>query len=90
MLTCDTKECDKYKDDDEYFNTDAKCFCKCAGDSNWSQFVRGCVRRMYEQGVDPHHAHMLCYAMADHQGFGRPTARLAWCFAKCFDYNPLE
>jgi RHS repeat-associated protein len=90
MLECDSTECDKYEEDDEYFNTKAKCFCKCAGDTPWSQYVRGCLREMYEQEVDPHDAHMLCYSMASNQGFGRPDLTLAYCLIRCWDYDPTD
>ena len=55
-LECDSPECNRYENDDDYAGTDAKCFCKCAGNSDWSQYVRGCLRQMYDGSVDPHEA----------------------------------
>ncbi len=89
-LPSSSKECCKYKSSDEYANTSAKCFCKCAGDSPWSNYVRGCLRRLYDEGVAPHTAHMLCYDAADAKGYDRPESDLAYCLAKCFDYNPFN
>jgi|AOAMet2_C33A6_35_1029308.scaffolds.fasta_scaffold05642_1 hypothetical protein len=89
-LPSNSKECCKYKDSDEYANTKAGCFCKCAGDSKWSNDVRGCLRKAYEAGADPHNAHMACYELASAKGFDRPEATLAKCFVKCFDYNPFD
>jgi len=78
-------ECDKYKCDDTYAGANAKCFCKCAGNSDWSKFVRGCLRMMYDEGFDPAAAHTKCYALADikHAKDGRPWGTLTWCYAKC-------
>jgi hypothetical protein len=88
-LPSNSPECDKYKCDDKYANTEARCFCKCAGDSQWSQYVRGCLRALYEAGVCPHEAHMACYQLGDTEsGDSRPWGTLASCFAKCFDYTP--
>jgi len=89
-LKADCAECDFYSTDDEYFNTGAKCFCKCAGNSDWSQYVRGCLRRLYDLGVSPHTAHITCDQAADLMGYDRPWGTLAYCFVKCFDYNPFN
>jgi len=90
-LPANSPECDKYKCDDEYTNTSARCFCKCAGDSPWSNHVRGCLRQMYEAGACPEEAHAACYLLGDKESGGdMPVGTLAWCFAKCFDYNPFD
>lgn len=39
--------CDDYAPDDTYMFTNARCFCKCAGNSAWSRAVRGCLRCLY-------------------------------------------
>lgn len=77
-------ECDKYGCKDSYAGANAKCFCKCAGNSPWSQYVRGCLRQLYSQGVDPDLAHKTCYNMGDVlSGGDMPTATLAYCYVKC-------
>ncbi|MCG8407086.1 MAG: hypothetical protein MI923_17965 [Phycisphaerales bacterium] len=90
-LDADSPECDKYECDDEYFNTNARCFCKCAGNSKWSTLVRGCLREMYERGVDPDRAHQACYVIGDLDSGdeSRPIATLAGCFVKCGGLNPF-
>ncbi len=89
-LPSNSPECCKYKKSDEYANTSARCFCKCAGDSDWSNYVRGCLRKAYEGGASPHNAHMACYAAASAKGYDRPEATLAKCLIKCWDYNPFN
>lgn len=90
-LPSNSPECDKYCCDDEYFNTRARCFCKCAGDGPWSNHVRGCLRQMYEANVCPNEAHVACYLLGDRESGGdMPSAKLLWCFTKCFDYNPFD
>ena len=81
----DSPICDQYDCDDTYSGANAKCFCKCAGDSPWSNYVRGCLRKLYNQGVDPNNAHIRCYAAADKKRFegGRPVLTLARCYVKC-------
>lgn len=87
-LPSNSPECDKYSCDDYYAGAEAKCFCKCAGDSPWSNYVRGCLRMLYEQHVPPAEAHRRCYQAADGSSFpgGRPWLTLAYCWAKCADY----
>ena len=84
-LPSDSPKCDDYACDDTYFGTNAGCFCKCAGDSEWAQYVRGCLRKLYDLNVGPDEAHARCYKAADDIGFpgGRPMSQLAYCFVKC-------
>ena len=76
-------ECDEYDCDDTYFKSNARCFCKCAGNSRWSQDVRGCLRKLYKMGVSPHVAHVSCYKSASLKGFNRPEMTLLGCWLKC-------
>jgi hypothetical protein len=81
--------CDKYGCNDTYFGAYARCFCKCAGNSDWSRYVRGCLRAMYDADADPGLAHWTCYELADRK-YDRPYTTLAWCYAKCKDLNPFK
>ena len=81
-LLAGSPECDKYGDR-RYLGTSLKCFCKCAGDSDWSQKVRGCLRCMDEKGVDPGEAHMRCYKAASAAGHDRPEIKLGCCYILC-------
>ena len=85
-LKCDSPRCNDYAPSDEYSGTNARCFCKCAGNSDWAMYVRGCLRELYDKGVDSHHAHMLCYSRADGL-YKRPTGTLLNCAAQCFNYS---
>lgn len=83
-LPPNSPECDMYPVDYMYFGTNARCFCKCAGDNPWSNFVRGCLRNLYEDGVDPDTAHGRCYRVADILFPGlRPDSKLACCVLQC-------
>ena len=84
-LPPDSPQCDDYGCDEDYSGANARCFCKCAGDSPWSNYVRGCLRKLYNQGVPPHEAHKRCYKSADDQDFpgGRPWLTLLWCRIVC-------
>jgi len=88
-LPASSPECNKYCPDDKYSNASARCFCKCAGDSQWSQYVRGCLRQLYSKGVSPDAAHNACYLLASEAGFKMPGSTLAYCYLKCFDYIPF-
>lgn len=72
-----------YPDNYCYAGALAGCFCRCAGDTPWAQEVRGCLRCLYNAGVDPGLAHAACYDSATAQGMDAPEATLAWCYAKC-------
>jgi RHS repeat-associated protein len=77
-------ECLQYSCTDTYSGAYASCFCQCAGNSPWDQFVRGCLRCAYNHGTDPDTAHRVCYAQADslYPG-GRNYAELGQCWLKC-------
>jgi RHS repeat-associated protein len=86
-LPSNSPECDKYPCDDRYAGANSRCFCKCAGDSPWSNYVRGCLRKLKEQQppVSNHEAHKICYNAADGMGFpgGRPWTLLLYCWLHC-------
>ena len=83
-LPSNSPECDEYACSDSYAGANARCFCKCAGDSPWANYVRGCLRKLYEEGATPHSAHMRCYNAADSKfPGGQPTLTLLGCYAKC-------
>jgi RHS repeat-associated protein len=82
-LPSSSPECNKYPCDYLYSGTNARCFCKCAGDSDWSQYVRGCLRYYYDLGYDPTYSHVMCYKYGTQQHGTPPTDTLAYCVAKC-------
>ncbi len=82
-LSSDSPCCDEYDPSDLYWGANAQCFCKCAGDSDWSRLVRGCLRCLYSCGIPAHKAHEGCYAFADSRDLKRPNWTLAWCYALC-------
>jgi hypothetical protein len=84
-LPSNSPECDEYSCTDSYRGALARCFCRCAGDSPWSNHVRGCLRELYEQGVPPAEAHERCYDNADGQNYpgGRPWLTLIHCYVRC-------
>jgi RHS repeat-associated protein len=82
--------CDNYPDDYYYFYANAKCFCKCAGDSDWSQFVRACLQCEYFRGTPPDEAHDKCYELGSQQGFGAPDVKLLRCWYKCGGKDNLD
>ena len=75
--------CDKYKPCDEYSGANARCFCKCAGNDYWSQIVRCCLRRMYDDGYSGNVSHAVCYSIATVVAGFPPVLDLADCYAKC-------
>ncbi len=84
-LRDDSLEYLKYDSEDDYLGANARCFFKCAGNSGWSQDVRGCLRKLYDLRVDRHIAHKTCYRIGDrnmHPG-GRPWLLLAECYRRC-------
>ena len=64
--------CDRYGLNDTFLGFNARCVCKCAGNSGWDNYVRGCLACMYTSNVPPSEAHALCYAKADDK-FGHPA-----------------
>ncbi|MFN0214671.1 MAG: DUF6531 domain-containing protein [Saprospiraceae bacterium] len=78
-----SSKCDDYPYDDAYMKANTRCFCKCAGDSAWSQFVRGCLRAAYEGGLGKEESHYMCYFIADNRFGKRPWGTLLGCLSKC-------
>jgi hypothetical protein len=76
------KVCD-YPDSYYYAGVKASCMCRCAGDSPWSQEVRGCLRCLCDKGVDPDLAHQACYDEATNRGYSKPIAAIALCALTC-------
>jgi RHS repeat-associated protein len=62
-LPANSPKCDSYGSE-TYFGTSLKCFCKCAGDSAWSEQVRGCLACEHDRGTNPFVAHQRCYRAA--------------------------
>jgi RHS repeat-associated protein len=80
-LPSDSPKCDSYGNE-TYGFVSLKCFCKCAGDSAWSQQVRGCLACEHDNGTDARTAHFRCYGAA---GWGSaPYGTLTKCYVKCF------
>lgn len=77
----DSSVCDKYGNR-SYVGTGLKCFCKCAGDSDWSQAVRGCLACMDANGADMAFAHTACYEAASKK-FTKPTVTIGYCYCAC-------
>lgn len=81
-LKRDSPDCDKYGDR-SYYGSSLKCFCKCAGDSEWEQRARGCLSCMEDTGFSDNRNHKFCYGVADKAGFDKPNLRLYKCYLKC-------
>ena len=64
-----------------------KCFCKCAGDSPWSQAVRGCLACSHANGDDVTEAHLRCYYEASKK-YSSPKTTIAACYILCGGYVP--
>jgi len=56
--------CESYAPCDHYMYANAKCFCRCAGNSQWSSLVRCCLVDARSAGYSMEGAHRLCYALA--------------------------
>jgi len=83
-LSSDASECNQYPCDYEYAGANARCFCKCAGNSRWSQYVRGCLSELFNDGINAQLAHLTCYNMGDaFSGGVMPQLTLLWCWATC-------
>jgi RHS repeat-associated protein len=65
-----------------------KCFCMCAGNSAWSQAVRGCLACAHSQGQNITAAHLECYAAATQKYGSPPIGTLAACYIGCGGYVP--
>lgn len=81
-LPASDEVCNQYAPLDTYFGSNARCFCKRAGNSEWAQAVRGCLRCAYDKGVDKGEAHTQCYAWADYQ-YDQPSLSLAATYGVC-------
>jgi hypothetical protein len=80
-------QCDNYGNA-TYPNTSIslRCFCKCAGNSPWSQQVRGCLACAFADKMDVVAAHKMCYGAAGGMLKG-PILTLMWCVQAC-NQNP--
>jgi RHS repeat-associated protein len=65
-----------------YLGDSLSCFCKCAGNSAWSQQVRGCLACEFANGTDISTAHKICYKAAGGITSG-PIITLGLCWVKC-------
>jgi len=82
-LKSDSAECNKYGNS-TYMGAGQACFCSCAPDDSWSQFVRGCLRCMADSGYSTTDAHPYCYGLADSKYPNtKPRCALIWCFSLC-------
>ena len=80
-LPSDSPKCDSYGNE-TYGFVSLKCFCKCAGDSAWSQQVRGCLACEHDNGTDARTAHFRCYGAAGWAS--APWGTVSKCYVKCF------
>jgi RHS repeat-associated protein len=77
--------CDLYGPCQEYSGANARCFCKCAGNDQWSRIVRCCLRKYYDMGVPGNLAHWICYEtmfMAPNP-IPVPTDDIKRCYERC-------
>ena len=72
--------CNDYGDD-TYAGTSLKCFCRCAGNSRWSQQVRGCLACEHKNQVSPFTAHVSCYSYAGWPN--APWTTISLCYGAC-------
>jgi RHS repeat-associated protein len=72
--------CNDYGDD-TYAGTSLKCFCRCAGNSRWSQQVRGCLACEHKNQVSPFTAHISCYSYAGWPN--APWTTISLCYGAC-------
>jgi RHS repeat-associated protein len=79
-LPSNSPKCDSYGSE-TYFGTSLKCFCKCAGDSAWSQQVRGCLACEHDSGTNPFVAHQRCYRAGGITS--APWGVITKCYEKC-------
>ena len=56
--------CDGYRSCDEFMGANAGCVCRCAGNDDWSQTVRCCLRKLIDRGWTHRQAHSFCYSYA--------------------------
>jgi len=81
--TCDAYGSETYP----LLGVNLKCFCKCAGDSPWSQAVRGCLACSHSNGDDVTEAHLRCYYEASKK-YSAPKTTIAACYISCGGYVP--
>ena len=79
-LPANSPKCDSYGSE-TYAGTGLKCFCKCAGDSAWSQQVRGCLACEHDRGTNPFIAHQRCYRAAGI--WSAPWGVINKCYQEC-------
>ena len=79
-LPANSPKCDSYGSE-TYVGTSLKCFCKCAGDSTWSQQVRGCLACEHDRGTNPFVAHQRCYRAAG--AWSAPWGVISKCYQEC-------
>lgn len=85
-LPSTSPKCDRYGNElYPHINTSLKCFCKCAGDSVWSQKVRGCLACEHDRHTEIFKAHKECYGAA---GPDMPIFTLGKCLASCRVVSP--
>ena len=80
-LPSNSSACNGYGSE-TYLGVSLQCFCKCAGDSSWSQQVRGCLACEHASGANPFVAHAVCYAAAG--PWNAPYGTLATCYKQCW------
>lgn len=82
LMPRNSRHCNDYDPCESYMGANARCFCKCAGNSPWSQHVRSCLRGFYSSGLSGTLAHHACYQAATVL-FGPPPPELLFCYARC-------
>jgi hypothetical protein len=75
--------CSIYPPNYTYVRSNARCFCECAGDSAWSQYVRACLQCHYSNGTSGTDAHTICYAEATAIIGSPPYTTLGVCYTAC-------
>jgi len=79
--------CDAYGNETyPFFGVSLKCFCECAGNSPWSQKVRGCLLCEHAKGTEVTKAHIECYLAAGLKS--APWATLKYCYYHCGGIAP--
>jgi RHS repeat-associated protein len=79
-LSASSPRCDIYGGE-SYVGTSLKCFCKCAGDSAWSERVRGCLACEHDMGTNPFIAHQRCYRAGGL--INAPWGVISKCYQEC-------
>lgn len=79
-LPSSTPKCDDYGNE-IYLGSSLRCFCKCAGDSAWSQQTRGCLACEHDNGTNAYIAHERCYRASG--VWSAPWGTLSKCYVQC-------